>query len=616
MDQQTASRPFPVPRLTLTFFALSIALSGLSGCGGGGTGDDPSPEVEISGQQGPAGDSDKLPENGNSSAPQNTEPGSAPAPGPAPAPEPSPGPEPSPEPTPEPTLAPPPTNFRVELEGNTATFRWDPVAGAEKYTLYIAEEQGIAPENYASYRGGKMVDDVTSPYRYPLPRGKSHFAIVTATMNGKEGTPSAEVGIRLQAISAETPLTRVSMAADGGVLPKSKGGSQEPTISYYGRYVAFSSFSDKVVTGDSNGARDVFVHDRKEKRTLRVSVASNGTEGNNDSRHPSISGDGRFVVFQSAASNLVEGDTNGVDDIFLHDLKAGVTQRISVSSNGTEANGKSDQPVISSDGRFIAFRSAADNLVEGDTNGKQDIFLYEREGGKVTRISISSTGEQGNDFSGAPSISADGRYIAFRSEATNLHPKGVSEDPDILVHDRITGETEMVSLTSTGQPYWGKPSNPSISADGRYVVFQSTHEKLVPGYMNWKPDIFLHDRQTGKTILIPPSGGTREQGNSSANPAISANGRFIAFQAERKKLLPENSSSKQDIFLYDREKGTTIRISTTSEGQEGNKWATRPVISGDGNTIAFQSTSRNLVEGDNNGTWDIFVFDRGAAAAK
>ncbi len=601
MDQQTVFLPRSAMKILLPF---CICLTAMIGCGGGGSGGDPIPETdrELSGQENPSpsGDTGDLSQNEEPSTPGTaTEPESE-----------SPSPAPESETEPQPALAPPPTNFRVELEGNTAIFQWDPVEGAEKYTLYIAEEQGITPQNYASYRGGKMLDNVTSPFRHLLPRGRSYYAIVTATVNGSEGTPSAEVGIRIQAFSNSEALTLVSMSADGGILPKSKGGSQEPTISYYGRYVAFSSFSDKVVPGDGNGAWDVFLHDRKERKTVRVSVASNGEEGNGNSRFPSISGDGRFIVFQSAASNLVEGDTNGVEDIFLHDRETGTTRRISVAGDGTEANGRSDQPVISSDGGFVAFRSAASNLVEGDTNGKQDIFLYERATGKVTRVSVSSNGEQGNDFSGAPSISADGRYVAFRSEATNLHPKGVNEDPDILVHDRITGETEMVSLSSEGRPYWGKPGNPSISADGRYVVFQSTHEMLIPGYMNWKPDIFLHDRHTGKTSLVPPDTSASGQGKPSANPSISADGRFIVFQAERRKLLPDSNSTKQDVFLHDRESGQTIRISVTNDGEDGNKWATRPVISGDGNSIVFQSTSSNLVEGDDNGTWDIFVFDR------
>ncbi len=621
MEQSTIHSPPPTMRLTLALlFFVGVSLAGLGGCGGGSSANDPDPEPggEVSTQQSPTEDAEKLPEKDVAPTPETTEPEPSPEPQPSPSPEPAPepSPEPSPEPAPEPVLAPPPSNFRVEIDDSTAIFRWDPVEGAEKYTLYIAEEQGVSPENYASYRGGKMLDRVTSPYRYDIPRGKSYYAIITATIDGKEGTPSAELGIRVPVVFGEKPLTLVSVASDGGILPKSKGGSQEPAISYYGRFVAFSSFSDRVVPGDSNGVRDIFVHDRQEKRTIRVSIASDGTQGNGDSRRPSISGDGQLVVFQSSASNLVEGDTNGVDDIFIHDLGTGETRRISTSSTGAEGNGKSDYPVISSDGRFIAFRSAADNLVEGDLNGKPDIFLYERESGKVTLISVSSSGEQGNDFSGAPSISAHGRYIAFRSEATNLHPKGINEDPDILVHDRVTGKTEMVSLSSQGQPYWGNPSNPAISADGRYVVFQSTHEKLVPGYTNWEPDIFLHDRQTGKTTLIPPERGTERQGKPSANPAISANGRFIVFQAPRSKLLSDDAGSKQDVFLYDRESGKTIRISTASNGEAGNKWATRPAISGDGNSIAFQSTSANLVAGDNNGSWDIFVFDRRVSSTK
>ncbi len=623
MEQSTIHSPPPTIRLTFALlFFVGVSLAGLGGCGGGSSANDPDPEPggEVSTQQSPAGDAETVPENDEAPSPETTEPEPSPEPQPSPSPEPAPepSPEPAPEPSPEPVLAPPPSNFRVEIDDSTAIFRWDPVEGAEKYTLYIAEEQGVSPENYASYRGGKMLDDVTSPYRYDIPRGKPYYAIITATIDGKEGTPSAELGIRVPVVFGEKPLTLVSVASGGGILPKSKGGSQEPAISYYGRYVAFSSFSDRVVPGDSNGVRDVFVHDRLEKRTIRVSIASDGTQGNGDSRRPSISGDGRLVVFQSSASNLVKGDTNGVDDIFIHDLRTGETRRISTSSTGAEGNGKSDYPVISSDGRFIAFRSAADNLVEGDLNGKQDIFLYERESGKVTLISVSSSGEQGNDFSGAPSISAHGRYIAFRSEATNLHPKGIGEDPDILVRNWKENKTELVSVNNNGESLHGEPLNPDISSDGRYVVYQSNHGNLYPGqYENWKADIILYDRVKGESTIIPPEREKQRQDKLSANPSISGDGNLIVFQAERGKLRPSDKNGKvHDVFLYDRTTGETIRISEAEGGKDANTWSTKPVISADGSTIVFQSKAGNLVAGDNNGSWDIFVFDRRVSSTK
>jgi Tol biopolymer transport system component len=228
-----------------------------------------------------------------------------------------------------------------------------------------------------------------------------------------------------------------------------------------------------------------------------VSVASDSTQGNDNSWDPSISADGRYVAFFSHASNLVPGDTNNTLDVFVHDRLTGQTTRVSVASDGTEGNGDSFVGSISADGRYVAFASWASNLVPGDTNGRSDIFVHDRVTGQTTRVSVASDGTEGNgDSWGCPSISADGRYVAFASWASNLVPGDTNGRSDIFVHDRVTGQTTRVSVASdgtegNGDSWW----RPSISADGRYVAFPSYASNLVPGDTNGWADIFVAVRE-------------------------------------------------------------------------------------------------------------------------
>ena len=257
--------------------------------------------------------------------------------------------------------------------------------------------------------------------------------------------------------------------------------------------MVFYSSASNLVSGDTNGWSDIFVHDRQTGQTTRVSVASDGTQGNSASDKPSISSDGRYVAFKSTATNLVSGDTNGFIDVFVHDRQTGQTTRVSLASDSTQGNGDSYSPSISADGRYVAFRSSASNLVSGDTNGTSDIFVHDRQGGGTTRVSVASDGTQGNGDSYSPSISADGRYVAFMSAASNL----VSGDTccsDIFVHDRQSGQTTRVSVASDGAQGNNHSWYPSISADGRYVAFHSYASNLVSGDTNSAPDVFVHDR--------------------------------------------------------------------------------------------------------------------------
>lgn len=385
-----------------------------------------------------------------------------------------------------------------------------------------------------------------------------------------------------------------------------------PSISADGRYVSFTSAASNLLPPgeDTNGVRDIFVHDRTTGSTGRVSVSSTGEEANAHSGLSSISVDGRFVAYASNATNLVPDDTNGVNDVFLHDRKTGTTTRVSVSSTGEQGNASSHTPAISADGRFIAFESAATNLVPDDTNNVWDIFVHDRITGETTRVSVSSKGGQSDADSRFASISADGRYVAFTSDAHNIVPGPSNFATDVYVHDRKTSETQRVSVSSEGELGNDNSLHNAISADGRFVAFSSFAGNLDPNDTTASEDVFVHDRKSGQTTLISIS-STGEQANSwSFRPTISADGRYVGFVSDASNLVPDDTNNRRDVFVRDRQSATTTRVSVSSEGIQGNDnsgFFSGPSMTDDGQHVAFESLATNLIPDDMNGVNDVFV---------
>ena len=405
------------------------------------------------------------------------------------------------------------------------------------------------------------------------------------------------------AVAATT--TRVSVDSAG---VQGNGRSARNSTSADGRYVAFGSLASNLVPGDTNGLNDVFVRDALLGTTTRVSVDSAGTQGNGGSDYPSISADGRYVAFRSAATNLVPGDTNTRDDIFVRDTVTNTTTRVSVDSAGVQSNGFSYDPSISADGRYVAFDSAASNLVSGDTNASDDVFVRDTVENTTPRVSVDSAGVQGNLWSDYPSISADGRYVAFESYATNLVP-GDTNANDIFVRDRLLGTTTRVSVDSAGaQGDWGS-YHPSISADGRYVAFGSDSTNLVPGDTNGSRDVFVRDTLTGTTtrVSVDSAGVQGDGAGGYYSPSISADGRYVAFDSWATNLVSGDTNGTGDVFVRDRLLGITTRTSVDSGGTQGNGESGKPSISADGRCVAFSSVASNLVPGDTNGVEDVFV---------
>jgi Tol biopolymer transport system component len=342
-------------------------------------------------------------------------------------------------------------------------------------------------------------------------------------------------------------IERVSVSSTGG---QANGSSGSAAISADGRYVAFVSEASNLVPGHVGGLA-VFVRDRKLHTTTKVSVPSTGGQANNQSgfRRPAISANGRYVVFDSRASNLVSRDRNGTKDIFVRDQKLGTTRLVSVSSSGRQANNFSFFPAISADGRYIAFQSKAGNLVANDTNGTYDVFLRDRRRHTTKRVSVSSTGRQANGESFPPAISADGRYIVFGSHARNLVHRDTNRATDVFVRDRKRHTTRRVSVSSREHQGNDSSVSPTISADGRYVAFSSKASNLIRGDTNRDNDVFVRDRKHHTTKRMSVSSAGKQGNGDSGSSTISANGHSVAFVSEASDLVPGDTNGTPDVFV-------------------------------------------------------------------
>ena len=448
------------------------------------------------------------------------------------------------------------------------------------------------------------------------------------------------LGVALLAAGADTSAspaatTRVSVASDG---TQGNAPSWSRSITSDGRFVAFYSFASNLVPNDTNNScdynqdgvfsencADVFVHDQLTGVTERVSLDSSGGQANNASFVSDMSPDGRFVAFSSSATNLVAGDTNGYGDAFIRDLQTDNTERISLTSTGGQANDNVYPTGMSADGRFVAFHSGASNLVPGDTNGDFDVFVRDRQLGTTERVSITSNGDEANFGGLGGLISDNGRLVAFGSHSTNLAPNlpplVISR---VYVHDRDTGATTMASVNSAGD--YGTAYAFDMTADGRFVAFASGSTNLVSGDTNGKIDIFVHDRQTGLTsrVSIDSSGAQGNNDSGGGGIGVSADGRFVSFESLASNMVMNDTNNEGDIFVHDRQTSITTRVSIGGDGSEGNEGSTNPVVTVSGRYVAFTSPASNLVAGDTNNScdtnndgvfadncWDVFVHDLG-----
>jgi Tol biopolymer transport system component len=412
------------------------------------------------------------------------------------------------------------------------------------------------------------------------------------------------------ALAQDAPTTsRMSVGTDG---TQATGESAYPAISGDGRYVAFASSASNLVAGDSNEAGDVFVKDCTNGALVCASLSTSGTPAAGESYAPSISADGQRVVFVSEGADLVANDGNQMADVFMRDFVAQATTRVSLSQGGEEADGSSSAARLSADGRFVAFVSQATNLVAGDTNGESDVFVRDLQTGALERISVAAAGEPADGGSEGPALSGDGRYVAFASTASNLIPgengAGATKVWDVYRRDRASGTTMRVSASLTGGKGDGHSFAPAISADGRYVAFASYARNLITSDLDGRPDVYVRDLQAGTTQRVSVGLGGLEPTGDSLRPSISSDGRFVTFESGAGNLVSEpRPEGSTWTYVRDLLSELTARVVAASADSAPECGTVNAAISGDGRWIAFSSAEPALVAGDSNALEDVFV---------
>jgi hypothetical protein len=420
-----------------------------------------------------------------------------------------------------------------------------------------------------------------------------------------------EVGLGLNPHIADPGLPtvlRISLSGSGGEVSRHYLFS---SISHDGRYVAFDSAASNLVDGDTNITEDVFLKDIEFGVLTRVSTDASGNEGGYNLRsiNPSITADGLQVAFTSGAILTAGGSDSG--DVYIKQVQTGNISIVSANASGVASNDTSYAQDISNDGQYLVFQSRANNLVPEDTSApfQFDIFIKDVVSGAITRLSADENGNDANGNSESARISPDGRYVVFDSFASNLVTGDVNGTADIFMSDTQTGNTTLVSTNSAGsQAATGSSHLPDISINGRYVVFVSTATDLVSGDPDTFFDVFLKDNKTGITSQLSTGDPASEDNDNDASvsPRISDDGRYAVFASLASDVVPGDTNSAMDIFVSETQTGNVARVSTDALGNEGNFGSTNPVISGDGRYITFVSGSSNLVANDTNEDVDFF----------
>jgi Tol biopolymer transport system component len=401
----------------------------------------------------------------------------------------------------------------------------------------------------------------------------------------------------------------VSTSTKGG---SGNGRSIQASIDNDGRRVAFASRASDLVRGDRRRGRDVFLYDHARGDTTVVSRTASGGFLNGRSSRPDLSGSGQWLTYVSQASNVVPGDDNGRADVFLVDLRAGTTTLVSKARKGGGSGKRaSTQAVVDNHGHRVAFCSVAGDLARRDHNRTSDIFVFNRRSGRTTMVSRGLDGFSSNGRSGEPAISGNGRYVAYTSVATNLVEGATSRRGDVYVFDRRTGTNSLVSQASGGGPGNNTSRAPSISRNGRYVAFASFASDLVAGDGNGTWDVFLRDRVTGMTTLVSHSPGGSAGNSGSFYPSIDSHGVNVAFASDATNLGPVDGNQRRDVYVANMATGRITLQSKTPDGQSGNASSTHPALSGDASYVAFESAASDLARPDHNETWDVFLRRRG-----
>lgn len=408
-------------------------------------------------------------------------------------------------------------------------------------------------------------------------------------------------------ISHADATSRISLSLNG---QDPSGFSVLPAVSYDGRYIAFASNARNLTSDPANGATQIYVRDRLSGATELISKGVSGLPGTAESLYPTISGDARFVAYTSSSSDLVSGDTNGKTDVFVYDRRAKRTQRISLTESNKECKGDSYHAAISANGNTVAFLSKAPNIVAGAT-GIVNVYLRDLVRKKTELVSVNLSGKHANgscDFF-LPSISADGVVIAFNSLASDLTAGDTNGRWDIFVRDRQSKTTTCASKLAAGGPGNSDSYLPSLTANGRYVVFYSWASNLIANDTNGRVDVFVADLWYGGIERVSVAADGSQSNGDSNDPSISADGRYVAFKSLATNLVTGSSNGLWHAYVYDRRYHTTAEVDVSSTGVQANGRCDflGPKLSGDAQCVAYNSLATNLVAGDGNSTWDVYV---------
>ncbi len=389
-----------------------------------------------------------------------------------------------------------------------------------------------------------------------------------------------------------------SNALTNSLLPLSSGDQTNATTDYAmtpnGRYIVFASSKSDAVSGDTNGKNDIFVRDTLNNMTTRVSVSSAGTQANDYSNTPTITDNGRYVLFQSTATNLadisgVSGYTGGV---YLHDMKTGATELVSAAyyhytNNETRTIFPDD---LSEDGRFVYYDAAV--IGGSSTDSWSKVYMKDRSSNTTTLVSSNASSVDADSTSQYAKTSCDGRFAVFASAATNLVSGDTNSTYDIYLVDTVNGHT-IKSLTLDGN---GMSTNPQISCDGNYVMFNSSATNLISGGTASTPGVFLYDVANDTTELVSKDNAGSQVDNAGFNnqsPSMSADGRYAVFSAYVNNGVTGSSKSYQ-IFIRDRQTSSTKTISMNSSSDLGNHDSGSSSITFDGSKVIYISNSDNL----------------------
>ena len=414
------------------------------------------------------------------------------------------------------------------------------------------------------------------------------------------------------AFDAATALPRTTRESVSSTGAPAAGTVQSGSLSANGRYVVFSSTATNL-TGAVG--MQVYRHDRVSGATALVTLSKTGTPSAAGGFAASVSADGRFVAFASAGSDFVDGDTNGTVDIFLRDMNNGTTAMVSASQTGTAAdlgvvvNNVAGKREISDDGRYVAFASSATNLVPTSNNGKSQVYVKDMATGLVTRASVDGSNAAGNDASSAPALSGNGRVVAFLSQAANFSSLSTSHTTQLFVRDLDAGSTTLDSVSSAGAPVLAWPaSGPALSFDGHYLVFETRAQLEARDRDAGTFDVYLRDRALHTTVLASVSPNAIAGADSRA-PSISADGRWVGFQSLDNTLVSGDANGMIDVFLYDRSTEAITLVSVNDAGQQANAPSTSPSVSSDGRFVVLQTTASNLVTSPTSTGAQLYVRD-------